>query len=129
MPKSSESINISGEDEEKLRTCANNYPRAVRQRTFHWETRQGHVHTLSLFLRNKQQDDWYHSGVNLSKTIIKPVMLIQLKVTQNEKKNEIKLNFLTGWGHPVKKKRKEKKKHNQTLLTQTYHVLIQDICF
>ena len=57
MPKSSESINISGEDEEKLRTCANNYPRAVRQRTFHWETRQGHVLTLSLFLRNKQQDD------------------------------------------------------------------------
>ena len=57
MPKSSESINISGEDEEKLRTCANKYPRASRQRTFHWETRQGHVSTLSLFLRNKQQDD------------------------------------------------------------------------
>ena len=57
MPKSSESINISGEDEEKLRTCANNYPRVVRQRTFLRETRQGHVSTLSLFLRNKQQDD------------------------------------------------------------------------
>ena len=57
MPKSSESINISGEDEEKFLTCANNYPRAVQQRTFHWETRQGHVCTLSLFLINKQQDD------------------------------------------------------------------------
>ena len=57
MPKSSESINISGEDEEKLRTCANNYPRVVRQRTFLRETRQGHVSTLSLFLRNKQQND------------------------------------------------------------------------
>ena len=78
--------------------------------------------------RNKQQDDWDHSGVNQSKTIIKPVMLIQLKVTQNEKKNKIKLNNLTGLSHSVKK-RKEKKKHNQTLLTQTYHVLTQDICF
>ena len=57
MPKSSESISICGEDEEKLRTCANNYPRAVRQKTFHRETRQVHVSTLSLFLRNKQQDD------------------------------------------------------------------------
>ena len=56
MPKSSESINISGEDEEKLRTCANNYPRTVWQRTFHRQTRQGHVSTLLLFLRNKQQD-------------------------------------------------------------------------
>ena len=33
MPKSSESINISGEDEEKLRTCADDYSRAVRQKT------------------------------------------------------------------------------------------------
>ena len=57
MRKSSESINISGEDEENLRTCANDYPRAVWQRTFHWETRQGHVPTLSLFLKNKQQDN------------------------------------------------------------------------
>ena len=56
-------------------------------------------------------------------------MLIQLKVTQNEKKNKIKLNNLTGLGHPVKKKRKEKKKHNQALLAQTYHVLTQDIFF
>ena len=39
MPKSSESINISGEDEEKLRTCANDYSRAVRQKTFYQETR------------------------------------------------------------------------------------------
>ena len=57
MPKSSEYINISEEDEEKLWTYANNYPRAVRQRTFHREARQGHVSTLPLFLRNKQQDD------------------------------------------------------------------------
>ena len=57
MPKSFESINISGEDQEKLRTCANNYTRAVRQRTLHWETRQVHISTLSLFVRNKQQDD------------------------------------------------------------------------
>ena len=35
MSKSSESIKISGEDEEKLRTCANNYARTVRQRTFY----------------------------------------------------------------------------------------------
>ena len=57
MRKSSESINISGEDDENLRTCANDYPRAVWQRTFHWETRQCHVPTLSLFLKNKQQDN------------------------------------------------------------------------
>ena len=37
MPKSSESININGEDEKKLQTCANNYARAVRQGTFHRE--------------------------------------------------------------------------------------------
>ena len=114
MPKSSESINISWEDEEKLRTCANNYPRAVRQRTFHWKTRQGDVPTLSLFLRNKQQDDWDHSGVNQSKTIIKPVMLIQLKV---RRKTKIKLNNLTGLNHPVKKKKK--KKRSTTNFTNT----------
>ena len=67
MPKSSESINISGEDEEKLRTCANNNARAVRQTQ---ETRQGHVSSLSLFLRNNQQDDKDHSGTNKFKTII-----------------------------------------------------------
>ena len=39
MQKSSESINISGEDEEKRRTSANNYARAVRQRTFYQEAR------------------------------------------------------------------------------------------
>ena len=47
-------------------------------------------------------------------------MLIQLKVSQNEKKS------LTRFSHPVKKKEKKKKKHNQNLLTL---VLIQDICF
>ena len=110
MPKSSESIKISGEDEEKLPTWANNYARTVRQRTFYKESRQGHVSTLSLFLTNKQGDR-DHSGVNQSKTIIKPPMLIQLKVTQNEKKNTLNLNSLTTFIHPVKK-RKEKKKHN-----------------
>ena len=103
MPKSSESININGEDEKKLQTCANNYARAVRQGTFHREIRQGHVSTLSLFLRNKQQNDRDHSGVNQSKAIIKPAMLIQLNVTQNEKKNKLKLNSLTSFSHPVKK--------------------------
>ena len=67
MPKSSESFNISGEDEEKLWTCANNNARAVRQTR---ETRQGHVSALSLLFRNNQQDDKDHSGVNKSKTII-----------------------------------------------------------
>ena len=57
-------------------------------------------------------------------------MLIQLKVTQNEKENTLKLNSLTSFIHPVqKKKRKEKKKHNQTIQTQTYHFLTQNICF
>ena len=93
----------------------------MRQRTFHQETRQGHVSMLSLFLTN-ERGDRDHSGVNQSKTIIKPPMLIQLKVTQNEKKNTLKLNSLTSFIHPMKK-RKEKKKHNQMSLTQTYHVL------
>ena len=52
-------------------------------------------------------------------------MLIQLKVSQNEKKNKLKLNSVTRFSHLVKK-RKEKKKHNQNLLTL---VLTQDICF
>ena len=52
-------------------------------------------------------------------------MLIQLKVSQNEKKNKLKLNSVTRFSHPVKK-RKEKKKHDQNLLTL---VLTQDICF
>ena len=81
MPKSSESININGEDEEKLGTCANNHARAVWQRTFHQEIWQGHVSTLSLFLTNKLQGDKDHSGVDQSKTIIISPMLIQLKVT------------------------------------------------
>ena len=38
MPKSSEFINISGEDEEKLGTCTNSYAGAVQQRTFHRDT-------------------------------------------------------------------------------------------
>ena len=71
MPKSSESINISGEDEEKVRSFANNYAWAVRQTTFRQEKRQGHV----FFFRKKQQGDRDHSGVNQSKTI-KPAMLI-----------------------------------------------------
>ena len=35
-------------------------------------------------------------------------MLIQLKVTQNEKKNKIKLNNLIGLSRPVKKKKRKK---------------------
>ena len=112
MPKSSESIKISGEDEGKLRAFANNYARTVRQTIFYQETRQGHVSTLSLFLTNKQGDS-DHSGVNQSKTIIKPPMLIQLKVTQNEKKNVLKLKSLTTFIHLVKK---EKKKRSTTKL-------------
>ena len=78
----------------------------MRQRTFHQETVQGDVSTWSLFLRNKQQDDWDNSGVKQSKTMIKPAFLIQLKVTQNEKKNKLKLNSLTSLSHPVKKEKK-----------------------
>ena len=55
-------------------------------------------------------------------------MSIQLNATQNEKKNTLILNSLTSFIHPVKN-RKEKKKHNQALLTQTHHVLTQDICY
>ena len=87
-----------------------------------------HASMLSLFLTNKQQGGRDHSRVNQSKTIIKPPMSLQLKVIQNEKKNTLKLNSLTSFIHSIKK-RKEKKKHNQILLTQAYHVLIQDICF
>ena len=35
-------------------------------------------------------------------------MLMQLKVTQNEKKKKIKLNNLIGLSHPVKKKKRKK---------------------
>ena len=35
-------------------------------------------------------------------------MLIQLKVTQNEKKNKIKLNNLIGLSRPVKNKKRKK---------------------
>ena len=106
MLKSFECINICGENEKKLQTCANNYARAVRQRTFDQKTVQGDVSTWSLFLRNKHQDDWDNSGVKQSKTMIKPAFLIQLKVTQNEKKNKLKLNSLTSLSHPVKKEKK-----------------------
>ena len=116
MLKSSESININGENEKKLRTCANNYARVVRQRTFHQKTVQGDVSTWSSFLRNKQQDDWDNPGVKQSKTMIKPAFLIQLKVTQNEKKNKLKLNSLTSLSHPVKK---EKNKDAQPNFTNT----------
>ena len=75
------------------------------QWTFHQETRQGHVSSLSLSLTNKQQRGREHWGVNQSKTIIRPPMLIQLKVTQNEKKNMLKLNSLTCFIHPVKKRK------------------------
>ena len=87
-----------------------------------------HASALSLFLTNKEQNGRDHSRVNQSKTINKPPMSLQLKVIQNEKKNTLKLNSLTSFIHSIKK-RKEKKKHNQILLTQAYHVLIQDICF
>ena len=76
MSKSSEFVHISGEDEEKLGTCANNHARAVEQRIFHQETRQEHFSTLSLFLTNKKQGGRDHSCVNQSKTIIKPSMSI-----------------------------------------------------
>ena len=128
MPKSSEFINISGEDEDKLETCANNHARAVRQNLFDQKTRQENASTFSLFLTNKQQGDRDHSSINQSKTIKKPRMLIQLKVTKNEKKTTLKLNSLTSFIHPVKM-RKEKKKHNQMLLTRVYYVLRHDTCF
>ena len=105
IPKSSESIKISGEYEEKLWTYANNYARTVRQRTFYQETRQVHVSMLSLFLTNKQ-DDRGQSGVNQSQILTKPLMLIQLKVTQNETKNT--LNSLITFIHTVKKKKRKK---------------------
>ena len=43
-------------------------------------------------------------------------MLVQLKVTQNEKKNMLKLYSLSSFIHPVKK---EKKKEAQTNVTNT----------
>ena len=87
-----------------------------------------HASASSLFLTNKEQNGRDHSRVNQSKTINKPPMSLQLKVIQNEKKNTLKLNSSPSFIHSIKK-RKEKKKHNQILLTQAYHVLMQDICF
>ena len=40
-----------------------------------------------IFILTNKQGDRNHSGVNQSKTIIKPTMLIQLKMTQNEEKH------------------------------------------
>ena len=40
-----------------------------------------------IFILTNKQGDRYHSGVNQSKTITKPTMLIQLKMTQNEEKH------------------------------------------
>ena len=68
---------------------------------------------------NRNQKRITLGDIQLSSIIflIKPPMLVQLKVTQNEKKNMLKLYSLSSFIHPVKK-RKEKKKHKQTLLTQ-----------
>ena len=61
----------------------------MRQRHFHPEikmTTTGRFFHVTFILTNKQGDR-YHSGVNESKTIIKPTMLTQLKMTQNEEKH------------------------------------------
>ena len=61
----------------------------MRQRHFHPEikmTKTGRFFHVIFILTNKQGDR-YHSGVNQSKTITKPTMLIQLKMTQNEEKH------------------------------------------
>ena len=67
-------------------------------------TKTGIFFHVILFLTNKQGDR-NHSVVNQSKTIIKQIMLIQLKVTQNHKKNMLKRNNLTSFIHLVKKRR------------------------
>ena len=105
LPKWSESIKISADDLERLWTWTNNCATAVRQRLFHQEikmTKTGRFLHVIFILTNKQGDR-NHTGVNQSKTIIKPTMLIQLKMTQNEKKNTLKMNSLTSFIHPVKK--------------------------
>ena len=87
----SESIKISGDDLERLWTWSNNCARAVRQRHFHQEikiTKTGRFFHV-IFILTYKQGDSYHSGVNQCKTIIKPTMLIQLKMTQNEE-NRVK---------------------------------------
>ena len=109
MPKSSEYIKISGEDEEKLRLVLT-IMQEQNGKELSRRKQEPYVSTFSLFLTNKRGDR-HHSGANQSKTIIKPLMLIQLKVTQNETKNTLQLNSLITFIHPVKK-RKEKKKHN-----------------
>ena len=57
-----------------------------------------------IFIFANKQDGRYHSGVNQSKTIIKPTMLIQLKMTQNEEKH-VKVNSWTSFINPMKKRR------------------------
>ena len=89
LPNWSESIKISADDLERLWTWTNNCARAVRQRHFHQEikmTKTGRFFHVIFILTNKQGNQ-YHSGVNQSKTIMKPTMLIQLKMTQNEEKH------------------------------------------
>ena len=49
-------------------------------------TKTGRFFHVIFILTNKQGNQ-YHSGVNQSKTIMKPTMLIQLKMTQNEEKH------------------------------------------
>ena len=108
LPNWFESIKISADDLERLWTWTNNCATAVRQRLFHQEikmTKTGRFFHVIFILTNKQGDR-NHTGVNQSKTIIKPTMLIQLKMTQNEKKNTLKMNSLTSFIHPVKKCRR-----------------------
>ena len=84
LPKWSESIKTSADDLERLWTWTNNCARAVRLRLFHQEikmTKLGRFFHVIFILTNKQGDR-NHSGVNQSKTIIKPTMLIQMKMTQ-----------------------------------------------
>ena len=100
LPKWSESIKISSDNLERLWPWTNNCARAVRQMT-----KTGRFFRVIFILTNKQGDR-IHSGVNRSKTIIKSIMLMQLKMTQNEKKNTLKTNSLTSFIHPVKKRRR-----------------------
>ena len=74
LPKWSESIKISVDDLEKLWTWTSNCARVVRQRLFHQEMKMittGRFFYVIFILSNKQGDR-NHSGVNQSKTIIKP---------------------------------------------------------
>ena len=80
----------------------------MRQKLFHQEIKvikTGRFFHVIFILTNKQGDR-IHSGVNQSKAIIKSTMLMQLKMTQNEKKNTLKMNSLTSFIHPMKKRRR-----------------------